>query len=223
MVAVVIGGRPLNLEPLLAHCRAVLHSWYPGQEGGTAIAAILFGDTNPSGKLPISLARSAGQIPMHIGKRASAYRGYLFSPQEPVFPFGHGLSYTSFAYGEPVVHPTVIEEDQEAEVRVEVTNTGDRRGTEVVQCYVYDRVASVARPRRQLCGFARVELDPGETKTVGFRIESRHLELVDLAMTRTVEPGEFELHVGGSSAATKMALLNVRNAATGKIGDGDTA
>ncbi len=210
VVAVVMGGRPLVLTSLVEQCSAVLQVWYPGQEGGTAIAEILFGDVTPSGKLPVTMPRSIGQLPIYVGRKPSADRGYLFASREPLFPFGHGLSYTSFSYGPVELAQSTIGTGEAVAVSVEVSNAGDRVGAEVVQLYVRDRVSSVTRPERFLRRFSKVELQPSETRTVTFDLHADDLALVDRHMKRTVEPGEFEIHIGGSSVNTTSALLTVR-------------
>jgi beta-glucosidase len=209
VVAIVMGGRPLNLTPLVERCAAVLQVWYPGQEGGTAIAEILYGDISPSGRLPISLPRSVGQLPVYYSQKWSARRGYLFGSQEPLFPFGHGLTYTTFSYQDMTIDPPTIERDQEATVSVTVVNTGPRPGTEVVQCYVSDRFASLTRPQRVLRGFSRIGLDPGESSRVSFALGPPDLALYARSREWVVEPGEFDIYVGGSAAARTRAVLTV--------------
>lgn len=210
VIAVVMGGRPLDLTSVADRCSSVLQVWYPGQEGGTAVAEALFGEVNPSGKLPVTLARSTGQIPIHARRKPSAGRGYLFTSNQPLFPLGHGLSYTTFDYESLVLDPEMIPVGAETEARVIVRNTGNRRGVEVVQCYVRDRVGSITRPRLSLRGFTRVDLMPGEAKPVSFALRSRDLALVDHSMQWTVEPGEFDVLVGGSSLTDLEAVLTVR-------------
>lgn len=209
-VAVVTGGRPLDLTRVVDGCAAVVQAWYPGQEGGMAIAEVLLGRVNPSGKLPITIPRSVGQVPMNARLRPSSHRGYLFSSNEPLFAFGHGLSFTSFVYTALTIDPQEIAVGETVEVAVDVTNTGERDGAEVVQCYVSDLVASVTRPRQSLRGFRRVELERGEARTVRFELGIRDLALVDRDMEWRVEPGEFRISVGGSSKTSLHELLTVR-------------
>jgi beta-glucosidase len=210
LVAVVFGGRPLELSDVVARCGSVLQVWYPGQEGGRALADIISGDVNPAGKLPMTFPRSAGHIPLHSRAKKSQQRGYLFSDPGPQFPFGHGLSYTTFAYSTPIVDPPVIGQREETTVSVKVTNSGDRSGREIAQCYIADCVASVTRPVQSLAAFSPVDLRPGESKTVTFRIGSRQLEILDRDMKPVVEPGEFEVRIGGSSATVVSATFAVR-------------
>ena len=209
MVAVVMGGRPLDLRPVDAMCGAILQVWYPGQEGGDAIAELLAGDVAPSGKLPITFPSSVGQIPNHASRTASDDRDYLFSSSEPLFAFGHGLTYTTFSYGSPRVEPVVMTPDGTAAIEVTVTNTGDRFGEEVVQLYVSDPVASVTRPQHALCGFERVALEAGDSQVVRFEVRSEHLEVIGRDMVPIVEPGVFTLGVGGSSRVAGHAVLTV--------------
>ena len=209
VVAVVMGGRPLDLRPLVAHVASVLQVWYPGQEGGSAIAEILFGDVNPSGKLPITFPRSEGRIPVHAGRKPSTDRGYLFSSHLPLFAFGHGLSYTTFEYGAPRLSSDHIALEESVTVEVEVTNTGPVEGSEVVQCYIHDRVASTTRPIVALRGFQRIHLRPGRSETVRFELTPSDLSLIDRDMNRVVEPGEFDVLVGRSSVDLQGALLTV--------------
>jgi beta-glucosidase len=189
---------------------AILEAWYPGQEGGTAVADVLFGDVNPGGKLPITFPRSAGQIPAYYYHKPSARRGYLFSSAEPLFPFGHGLSYTSFAYSNLRLNSEKIAAEETATLSVDVTNTGERAGDEVVQLYVHDLLSTtVTRPVKLLKGFQRMTLQPGECQTVTFPVGKEQLQFLDVDMKLTVEPGQFALMVGGSSKTEQSILLEV--------------
>lgn len=208
-VVVLINGRPLNVTGVAQKVPAMLECWYLGQATGTAVAEILFGDVNPSGKLPVSFPRSVGQLPVYYYHRPSAKRGYLFTPTEPLFPFGFGLSYTTFDYGAVRVTPETITPDGAVTVTVDVTNIGECAGDEVVQLYVRDLVSSVTRPVQLLRDFQRVHLAPGETKTVVFTLRAEKLAFLDREMQWGVEPGAFEVLVGGSSAETKTASFAV--------------
>jgi beta-glucosidase len=208
-VVLLLNGRPLSLGDAIADVPAVLEGFYLGEETGTAVADVLFGNVNPGGRLPITFPRNVGQLPAYYYQKPSAKRGFLFSDITPLFPFGHGLSYTSFRYGDVRVAPAQIPADGVSEVSVEVTNAGDRAGDEVVQLYIHDRVASVTRPIRELRGFERVSLAPGETRTVRFRLEAKALAFYDRAKRRVVEPGMFDVTVGGSSVGGKTAALEV--------------
>jgi beta-glucosidase len=205
-VAVLIHGRPLAIPQLADKVPAILDAWYVGQEGGTAVGEILFGDVNPGGKLPVTLPRSVGQLPVYYNRKPTSFRGYIDSTREPLFVFGHGLSYTTFALSGAKVVPATIKPNGEATVSVEVANTGARAGDEVVQLYVRDVVSSVTRPVKELRGFQRVSLEPGAKKTVTFTVGPLHLSLIDAHMKRVVEPGRFELLVGTSSGQPASTL-----------------
>jgi beta-glucosidase len=202
-VVVLVSGRVHALPGLAATVPAILAAWLPGEEGGSALADVLLGAAEPGGRLPISMPRHVGQVPVHHDHRAGGgrsmfYGDYSDSPATPLFAFGHGLTYTTFAYGDPVVvsSGTTVEP---VVVAVDVTNSGDRPGTEVVQLYVRDEVASVARPRQALAGFARVPLAAGATATVTFELHPTRLAFHDERMRFVTEPGRFELSVGGAS------------------------
>lgn len=205
-IAVLIHGRPLAIPQLAEKVPAILDAWYVGQEGGTAVGEILFGDVNPGGKLPVTLPRSVGQLPVYYNRKPTSYRGYIDSTREPLFVFGHGLSYTTFALSGAKVEPARIKPHGAATVTVEVANTGTKAGDEVVQLYVRDVVSSVTRPVKELRGFQRVSLEPGATKTVTFTVGPLHLSLIDAHMKRVVEPGRFELLVGTSSGQPAATL-----------------
>jgi beta-glucosidase len=208
-IVLLINGRALAIPEIAETVPAILEGFYLGQQTGTAVADVLFGDVNPSGKLPITFPRSVGQLPFFYNHKPSARRGYLFASAEPVFAFGHGLSYTSFGYANLRLEPASIAPGGSTRVLVEVTNTGDRAGDEVVQLYIRDKVSSVTRPVKELKGFERVALDPGQTRTVGFDLGPAALQMIDRDMETVVEPGEFEVMVGGSSADVESVVLEV--------------
>jgi beta-glucosidase len=208
-VVVLVNGRPPSIPELAEKVPAILECWYPGQEGGTAVAEVLFGDVNPGGKLPVSFPRSVGQLPVFYNHKPTALRGYLFDSNKPLFPFGHGLSYTTFAYSAPTVTPTRITPDGRATVSVDVTNTGKRSGDEVVQLYIRAEVSRATRPVMELKGFKRVTLKPGEKRTVTFELGPDELSYHGPDMKRVVEPGRFQVMVGGSSAEVKSVALDV--------------
>jgi beta-glucosidase len=210
-VVVLINGRPLSINYAATHVPAILESWYAGQEGGTAIARVLFGDVNPGGKLPITFPRTVGQLPVFYNHKPSRNRNYIFTSREPLFPFGYGLSYTSFKLEDVRVEPAEIAPNENAKVTVKVTNTGDREGDEVPQMYIHQRVSSVTRPVLELRGFQRVHLRPGESATVSFTITPESLALWNEDMKRVVEPGMFDILVGTSSAKTQTTQLKVRS------------
>lgn len=199
VIAVLFNGRPLAIRSLAQNVPAILECWYLGQESGRAVADVLFGDFNPGGKLPITIPRSAGHLPAYYNYKPMARRGYLFDDISPLYAFGFGLSYTTFAIGEPRLAKSTIGPDGTARVSVDVTNTGARQGTEVVQMYIRDRVSSVTRPVKELKGFRRISLEAGETRAVTFEITPELLAFYNLEMKYAVEPGEFEIMVGNSS------------------------
>ncbi len=208
-VLVLLNGRPPAIPELAERASAILECWYPGQEGGTAVAEILCGDVNPSGKLPVSFPRSVGQLPIFYNHKPTALRGYLFESTRPLFAFGHGLSYTTFAYSPPTVTPAQILPDGRATITVEVTNTGRRAGDEVVQFYLRAEVSRATRPVQELKGFRRITLAPGERRTVTFEVGPDQLAYHGPDLKRVVEPGRFLMMVGGSSAAVQSVPLDV--------------
>src|SRR5208283_2147323 len=199
VVVFLFNGRPLSINYLEQNVPVIYECWYLGQETGHAVADVLFGDYNPSGKLPISVPRSAGHLPVFYNYKPSARRGYLFDDVSPLYAFGYGLSYTSFAIGEPKLTKKKIKKDGSTRVLVDVTNTGKRAGTEVVQLYIRDVVSSATRPVKELKGFKKVRLSPGESMTVAFDVTPEMLKFYDVNMKHVVEPGEFALMVGNSS------------------------
>lgn len=209
VIVLLLGGRPLSINYIAENVPSILEGWYLGQETGRAVADVLFGEVNPAGKLPISFARSAGQIPVFYNHKPSRLRSYLFHDSGPLFPFGFGLSYTTFEYENLKVTPAEIGPAQTARVSVDVTNTGDRGGDEVVQMYIRDVVGSVTRPVKELKGFERIHLERGETKTVEFQITPEKLQFYNEDMERVVEPGEFEIMVGTNSVEYLTAKLQV--------------
>ncbi|HJT71143.1 MAG TPA: CIA30 family protein [Terriglobales bacterium] len=208
-VVLLINGRPLSINYVAQHVPAILEGWYLGEEGGTAAAQVLFGDVNPGGKLPITFSHSVGDLPDFYNHKPSDNRSYAFSTRQPLFPFGFGLSYTTFKFDNLHVEPSQIQPGGTARVTVDVRNTGDRQGDEVAQMYVHQKVASVTRPVMALKGFQRIALNPGEKRTVEFTITPDSLSLLDTDMHKVVEPGAFEIMVGPSSAETKTVMLTV--------------
>jgi beta-glucosidase len=207
VVVVLINGRPYSVNEIAARANALIEGWYLGQEGGTAMADILFGDANPGGKLPVTIARSVGQLPMFYNQKPSAHRGYIFDSNAPLFPFGYGLSYTTFEIGPPILSADRIALDGSVKVTVEVRNTGKMPGDEVVQVYVRDVVSSVTRPVKELKGFKRVTLAPGAAASVEFTLDHDAFALWDKNLERVVEPGEFTIFAGPNSADLKAATL----------------
>ncbi|HEY6107704.1 MAG TPA: glycoside hydrolase family 3 N-terminal domain-containing protein [Gemmatimonadales bacterium] len=208
VVLVLMNGRPLVLSWAAEHVPAILDTWFLGVETGHAVADVLFGDVNPSGRLPVTFPRSVGQLPIYYshkntGRPATAEHytsKYLDVPVTPLYPFGYGLSYTTFAYRDLRLAASRLGPRDTIAVSVTVANTGARRGTDVVQLYVRDEVASVTRPVRELKGFQRVTLDPGESRTVQFRVPVRDLAFWNASMKLVVEPGTFRMFVGPNAA-----------------------
>ncbi len=199
VVLVLQIGRGMTLTWEAEHIPAILNAWFPGEQGGRAVAEVLFGDTNPGGKLPVTFPKSVGQIPLYYNSLPSGSQRYIDMDREPLYPFGHGLSYTRFEYSNLRVNPERIGPWGEVAVSVDVQNTGECPGDEVVQVYLHDLYSSVIRPMQELCGFQRIHLQPGETQPVSFTVGTRHLRLLDRHLEWVVEPGEFEIMVGGSS------------------------
>jgi len=208
-VVFLINGRPLSINAIQASVSAILEGWYLGEQGGIAAAEVLFGDVNPGGKLPITFPRSVGQLPAYYNHKPSRNRSYLFADSSPLFPFGYGLSYTSFRYDDLKVAPNPIKAGASATVSVTVTNTGQRAGEEVVQMYIHQRVASVTRPVLELRGFKRITLKPGERGTIDLPLTADALSMLDIDMKRVVEPGMFDIIVGTDSSRTTETLLQV--------------
>ncbi|MEI6948655.1 glycoside hydrolase family 3 N-terminal domain-containing protein [Paraflavisolibacter sp. H34] len=208
--AFVNSGPPLEIGPLVEAVPAVLQCWYLGQEGGYAMVDALFGAVNPGGKLPISFPRTAGHIPAYYNHQPSARRGYhLGFPTGPLFPFGHGLSYTTFRYGPLRLSASSMPKNGSVTLSVEVKNTGAHRGAEVVQLYIRDEFSSVPRPVKELKGFQKIWLEPGQAQTVTFSIAPDLLAFYDRDMKWGVEPGDFLLMVGTSSEKTDSIRLKV--------------
>ena len=211
VVAFLINGRPLSINYLSENVPVIYECWYLGQETGRAVADVLFGSYNPGGKLPITIPRSVGHLPAFYNYKPSARRGYLWDDVSPLYAFGYGLSYTSFSIGKPQLSKKKMRRDGSARLHFDITNTGQREGTEVVQLYIHDLVSSVTRPVKELKSFRKVRLQPGETATVTFDITPALLSFYDVNMKYVVEPGDFELMVGNSSrdADLKKIILQV--------------
>jgi beta-glucosidase len=209
VIALLINGRPLAVPLVAERVPAILEAWYAGQEGGTAIGEVLFGDVNPGGKLPVTFPRHTGQIPVYYNRRPTSFRNHLDLAREPLWSFGFGLSYTTFRLDELRVAAPVIGPGGSTDVTVRVTNTGARAGDEVVQLYIRDQVSSVTRPVKELRGFARVTLTPGQATTVRFTLGPEELSMIDRRMQRVVEPGRFDVMAGTSVATTLSATLDV--------------
>jgi len=219
MVVVLVNGRPFALQDVVAAADAVVEAWFPGQEGGHAIADILFGAVNPSGRTTVTFTTGAGQMPRFYNHKtlSPGIPGFSFTP--PVFPFGHGLSYTTFAYDDLVVEADAVPVDGVVRASCTVTNTGDRPGDEVVQCYVRDVVGSLPRPVRELKGFARISLAAGASARVAFDLPCDLFSFTGIDLTRIVEPGEVEVSIGRSSADLPLVATVVLTGDVRTVGE----
>lgn len=199
-IVVLVGGRPLAIPEIDKKVAVVIQAWEPGSLGGLALAKILAGEVNPSAKLPVSMPYSSGQIQMIYNHKPSQYfHKYKDGPSKPLYPFGYGLSYTSFDISEPVLDKSAANADETVKVTATVTNTGSREGTEVVQLYIRDNISSVTRPVKELKDFARISLKPGESRVVEFDITPDKLAFFNRNMKKIIEPGDFTVMVGSSS------------------------
>jgi beta-glucosidase len=203
-IVVLLNGRPLSTRWTSEHVPALVEAWLPGERGGEAVADVLFGNYNPTGRLSISVPRTVGQLPVFYNykpSKASRIRtGYVDMPATPLYPFGYGLSYTNFAYSNLKIEPAEIHPGGEAKVTLDVKNTGDRAGVETVQLYIHEKYAPVSTPVKNLRGFEKVSLNPGETKAVTLKLTPEDLQLLDIDMRWRVVPGDFEIMAGTSSA-----------------------
>ncbi len=199
-VVVLYNGNAVAMAGWIDSVAAIVEAWYPGEEGGTALAGVLFGDVNPGGKLPLTFPQHVGQVPLYYNHKPTG-RGddYTDLSGKPLFPFGHGLSYTSFAYSNLVISPAAMPTDGSVEVRVDITNSGARAGDEVVQLYVHDPVASFTRPVKELKAFKRISLAAGAQQTVVFTLKASDLAFPGADMKPLVEPGMIDVMVGSSS------------------------
>ncbi|HEX9046679.1 MAG TPA: glycoside hydrolase family 3 N-terminal domain-containing protein, partial [Verrucomicrobiae bacterium] len=207
VVALLFNGRPISINNVAQKVPAILECWYLGQECGHAVAEVLFGDFNPGGKLPISIPRSVGQLPIYYNHKPSARRGFLWDDAKPLFAFGFGLSYTTFALANLRLAKKKIGRKDSTRVLVDVTNTGKRAGAEVVQLYIRDLVSSVTRPVKELKGFKKLELQPGQTQTVALDITPESLAFYNVDLKYVVEPGEFAIMVGTSSRDSDLQTV----------------
>jgi beta-glucosidase len=222
VVLVLFTGRPLTIKWESENIPAILNVWFGGSEAGEAIADVLFGDVNPSGKLTTTFPQHVGQVPLYYahkntgrplgeGKWFSKFRSnYLDVSNDPVYPFGYGLSYTTFSYSDPKLDKTSITQDESITVSVDVTNTGNRDGAEVVQLYIRDLVGSVTRPVKELKAFRKITLKAGEKQTVTFTLTSNDLSFYNADLNFVAEPGDFEVFVGGDSQNVKKATFTLK-------------
>jgi beta-glucosidase len=200
VVVVLIGGSAITMTGWLDKAAAVADAWYPGEEGGHAVAAILFGDANPAGRLPVTFPMTEAQLPLVYNHKPTG-RGDDYNNLSglPLFPFGFGLSYTTFEYSDIRLSKKMIGNKEPVTVQCTITNTGQRAGEEVVQLYIRDIIASVARPVMELKGFQRISLAPGQSKQVSFSIDPSMLSMLNEKMEHVVEPGDFRIMIGSSS------------------------
>ena len=196
LVVVYIEGRPLNKNWADKNANALLTAYYPGEQGGNAIADVLFGDFNPAGRLPVSVPRHVGQLPVYYNRPAPAAHDYVEMSAKPLYPFGYGLSYTTFEYSDLRIEGTTV--------KFMVTNTGSRKGDEVVQLYLHQDNPSVVQPERQLKAFKRITLEPGETRDMTFALGPETFAIVDANMQWTVEPGTYHFLIGSSRADIRL-------------------
>ena len=210
VAVLLVNGRPLSINEIAAHAPAIVECWYLGQETGRAVADVLFGKVNPSGKLTVTIPRSVGQLPCYYDHKPSRFRAYVATDSTPLFPFGFGLSYTTFEYNNLKVTPAAIAPNGTAQVSFEVSNTGSRSGDEIVQLYLHAVVSLPTRPVLELKDFARVTLAPGESRTVTFTLTPEKLAALGMDMKPVVQPGEFEVLVGRSSVDNLKTTLTVR-------------
>jgi beta-glucosidase len=197
----LINGRPHSVNYLAENAPAMLEGWYLGQEQGTAVANVVFGKVNPGGKLAVTFPRHVGQLPVYYNRKPYVHESpYIDGEYSPLYPFGFGLSYITFKYANLKLNKKKITAGEPVKVTIDITNSGDRDGDEIVQLYIRDMVSSVTRPVQELKDFARIHLKKGETKTVKFLITADKLQYYGLDMKRIVDPGEFEVQVGRNSA-----------------------
>ena len=209
IAVVLINGRPPSIVKIATEANAIIEGWYLGEQGGNALADVLFGDVNPGGKLPVTFPRNVGQLPFFYNHKPTARRGYLFDEKAPLYPFGFGMSYSTFELGEPTLSSATIATNGTVAVTVTVKNTSDRAGDETVQIYVRDKVSSVTRSVKDLKAFKRVTLAAGESKNVIFRLTPETFQMWNDKMERVVEPGEFDIMAGPDSANLKTVTLTV--------------
>jgi beta-glucosidase len=206
---VLITGRPYAIPDLAPRASSILQAWLPGEEGGMAIAEVLFGDFNPGGKLPITFPRSVGQVPISYNHKPSAMRSnwyvdYVDETVRPLYPFGHGLSYTTFTYENLSISPEKASIGEVIDIGADITNTGNRRGEEVVQLYTRDEFASLPRPVKELKGYLRFALEPGERKRVVFHLPVSQLAVHDQELCLGIEAGRIQVMVGSSSEDIRL-------------------
>ncbi len=205
VVVVLVGGSAITMSGWLEQVKGVLDVWYPGEEGGTAVAAVLFGDYNPAGRLPLTFPQTEGQLPLVYNHKPTGRNDdYGDFTGKPLFPFGYGLSYTQFEYSNLRIDYNPLLKDQKVRIQFTLKNTGNRDGDEVVQLYIRDELASVARPVKELKGFQRIFLKAGAEKEISMMLGPEELKMLNDKMEWVVEPGDFRIMVGASSADIRL-------------------
>jgi beta-glucosidase len=204
-IVVLINGRPLSVRWASENVPAIVEAWMCGEQGGNAVADVLFGDYNPSGKLPISIPRTIGQFPFYYNHSITKEGAkYIDMPATPLYEFGFGLSYTTFEYSNLSILPKEINSEGDVDITLDVKNTGAVKGDEVVQLYINDIISSTSKPVKELKGYEKISLEPGEKKTVKLKLTPEELSLFDRDMNFVVEPGTFEVMIGSSSQDIKL-------------------
>jgi beta-glucosidase len=214
VIVVYVNGKPISEPWIQNNIPSIIEAWEPGNLGGKAVAEIIFGDINPSGKLPLTVPRSVGQLQMIYNHKPSQYfHKYAFEKNKPLYEFGYGLSYTKFKYSNPKLLNTSFDDDSNIKVEVAVTNIGKMDGDEIVQLYIRDNVSSATRPVKELKGYKRINLKVGETKNVVFEITPESLAFYDIDMNYVLEPGTFKIMTGSSShfKSLKTVELTIEN------------
>lgn len=209
IVAVIFGGRPLAINEIKKNVPAIFQAFYLGQEGGTALANVLFGKVNPSGKLAITMPKSAGELPAYYNRQPSRMRSYIYEINEPIYPFGFGLSYTTYSYGKPTLDKTTISKTENITLTIPVTNAGKVAGEETVQLYIRDVISSGSRPIMELKDFAKVKLNAGETKNISFTITPEKLMFYNYKLEKVLESGDFKVMVGPNSTNVQTVKFTV--------------
>lgn len=210
LTVILINGRPASTVAISEQANALIEGWYLGEQGGHAMADVLFGDVNPGGKLPVTIPRHVGQLPVYYNHKPTSKRGYLFDTTEPLYPFGWGLSYTNFELAGPSLSRSRIKAGESVDVEVRVRNTGPVAGDETVQLYIRDKVSSVTRPVKELKAFERITLGPGERRTVRFTLTPESFRMWNDRMERVVEPGEFDIMTGPNSVELETVTLSIQ-------------
>jgi len=211
VVCVLLNGRPLSTNWISENIPALVEGWFPGEFGGKAVADVLFGNYNPGGRLPITVPKSVGQLPIYYNQKRSAIHRYVAESENPLYTFGYGLSYTNFQYSNLKISSPEIKTDGSLKVSIDVKNTGNYDGDEVVQLYLKDVYSSVTTPEKTLKGFNRIFVKKGETKTIEFTLTADELSIWNREMKKVVEPGDFVVMVGGNSTDLQKINFKVSN------------